>query len=255
MATPADTFPELLHDAVNGGAEITLEELFKHVTFASAGLLDRLQELRGFLDQYRLRLKPDIISGDFGDMRLLVYGATQVSFAERLVHLRQSDELVDVEFKSTAFVALRDLREGRPPRECLTEGVLHSLLKAICAFLNKDGGEIYVGVESGGDLCGIQPDLLAMPPADQSFDKWSNKLTDAVLSRFHEGPLVMRHIEMELEGIGGFDVVRIKILPRKALSFLRKTGSQYCCYVRQNVRVVEIPIEQLPELLERRRGA
>lgn len=253
MATPASTFPDLLHDAVNGGAEITLQDLFGHISFESDGLLDKLQELQQFLQQYRLRLKPDITQGDFSDPRLLLYGPQKVAFGERLGHLRQTDELVDVEFKSTAFVALRELRGGVAPEQCLSEGVLHTLLKAICGFLNKDGGEIYVGVESGGALCGIQPDLSAMPVAERNFDKWSNKLTDVVLSRFHDGALVMRHLEMHVESIDGLDIVRISVLPRTALSFLRKVGGAYSCFVRQNVRVVEVPIEHLPDLIERRR--
>lgn len=253
MAIPTNSFNAMLHAAIAGGVETTLKDLKESLIFDSNSYLDQIQELAAFLVQNHCYLRPDLTVGSDGDVRLLRYGGGG-SFEDRLRALCADNEQVDVEFKSTAFIALRALREERVPTANEVEGVIDSLMKAICGFLNKDGGEVYVGVEASGALCGISFDLDAMLEKDRNFDGWSNRLTDQILSRFHEGEAVMRHVEMAREVIDGVEVVRISVAARARLSFFKKPGGAYRCAVRQNVRTVEVPIEEIPDLLTRRAG-
>lgn len=253
MATAGQEFLELLHTAVSGGRETTIREMCGFVRFESDNYLDQLQELDLLLKQYRLALRPPMNLGSDEDVRLLVYGNEKVGFEDRLKNLLGQGELVDVEYKSTAYVAVREVRDGGlSPRDAVSEGVLHSLLKTICGFLNKDGGEIYVGVEPTGAICGIAMDCETFPNGRQDFDEWSNRLMDQVRSRFHESRLVENYIDLDVDNVGGCPVVRITVRPRERVSFLKKDNS-YRCYVRQNVRVEEVRTEELPDFLEARR--
>jgi predicted HTH transcriptional regulator len=163
-------------------------------------------------------------------------------------------EQVDVEFKSTAFVALRQVREtGANPRDCQSEGVLHSLLKTICGFLNKSGGEVFIGVEPSGLFCGLEVDYEVMSQGSRDFDGWSNRLQDFIRTRFHEGALVMNYIEFQRGEVDGVAVCRINIRARDRISFVKDGNGLFHCYVRENVRTEEKKIQDIPDFIEARR--
>lgn len=254
MARPSPQLIELLHRAIDGaGVEVSLSELMGLAEYDSANVLDRLQELERLLIDLRLDARPPISVGGDDDVRVLVYGNATQSFGQRLTSLIGLGEQVAVEFKSTAFVAVRQVREqGLSARDCESEGVLGAVLKTVCGFLNKSGGELYIGVEPSGVICGLDLDYELLPATSRDFDGWANRLQDKLRSRFYEASRVMAYIDFDHELVGGVPVCRVRVRPRSRLSFVKDAGGIYRCYVRQNVRTEEVKIEELPDFLEAR---
>ncbi len=256
MARAKDELLAHLHAAIEGGVEVSLGQLFNCAEFESPNQLDRLQELDALLKTLRLQLRPPISVGEMAEQRLLVYAGAATAFGERLRGLVRLGEQVDVEFKSTAFVATHQVREeGVAPENAESEGVLFSLLRTICGFLNKNGGELYIGVEPTRSFCGIEADFPVLPRGGRDFDGWSNRLLDKIRSRFHDANRVLAYIDFGLEEIDGASVCRILVRRRERLSFVKDSRGLFRCFVRQNVRTEEIKIEELPDFIEaRQRG-
>lgn len=254
MARPTAGLLAILHRAIeSGGVEITLSELTALVEYDSDNVLDKLVELNELLTDLRLDSRPPISGGGDDDVRVLVYGAASQSFGQRLTSFLGLGEQVAVEFKSTAFVAIRQVREqGLSARDCESDGVLTSTLKTICGFLNKAGGELYVGVEPTGVICGLELDYELLPATSRDFDGWANRLQDKIRARFHEPTRVMNYIDFDHELVRGLPVCRVRVRPRTRLSFVKDSAGAFRCYVRQNVRTEEIRIEELPDFIESR---
>ena len=63
------------------------------------------------------------------------------------------------------------------------------------------------------------------------------------------------YIECSILELDEHPVARIKIAPRKQLSFLKQKGSEnYCLYKRQGNQSAIVTIEQVEEFIDLRRG-
>lgn len=255
MAAAHPAFTELTYRAFSGSCEVTVSQLMGTVAFESTDYLDRLPELGRFLDASGLELRPPIHQGESDDVRLLVYANRQRGFAENLKQSICFGEQSKIEYKSTLFVSVRRVREGgEDAANCLDEGVIHSSLKTICGYLNKDGGELYVGVEPSGNICGIELDYAVLSRKQRDFDGWVNRVLDLIGARFHESHLVKNYLDIDMEPVDGCPVVRIVVRPREKVSFVKDVEGAYHCYVRTSARIQEIYIQDLPEFMASRKG-
>src|SRR5206468_3987866 len=91
-----------------------------------------------------------------------------------------------LEFKSTAFCDMQGLRMT-PPQLTRSDGVVHSALKTICAFLNSDGGTLIVGVTDTPAVCGFDSDLKLLNCGQ---DGWETELRNLIQGRFINGRLI-----------------------------------------------------------------
>lgn len=76
----------------------------------------------------------------------------------------------------------------------------------ICAFLNKNGGRIYIGVDDNGNVKGIKSDLNYL----ETHDHYLRDIQDTSVKYF---PREHRNISVKLQGLKGENVVCIEVTP------------------------------------------
>ena len=108
--------------------------------------------------------------GVYGAVAAYVQRPLRASIPE-LLTVGESDRL---EFKSTARV---NLRTGAKD-----ERMEQVIAKAVCGFLNADGGTLLIGVDDSGTVLGLDPDFgtLKAPDADR-FELWLRDLLSTTL--------------------------------------------------------------------------
>ncbi len=106
----------------------------------------------------------------YGAVAAYVQRPVRASVPE-LLALGESDRL---EFKSTARV---NLRTGAKD-----ERMEQVIAKAVCGFLNTDGGTLLIGVDDSGSVLGLEPDFatLKSPDADR-FELWLRDLLSTTM--------------------------------------------------------------------------
>ncbi len=249
MASAKHEFTLLTFDVFNGACEISIAQLMDFILFEEVDYLDKLVELSEFLEASNLELRPNIQTGEAEDIRVLVHTKRQKSFAEKLKNQLEIGETTDIEYKSTFFVALQMIRDGFPPDQCYRENVEFSAMKAIAGFLNKAGGELYIGVESNRNICGIELDFHFLSKDKRDFDGWVNRVLESITTKFFESSEVKNYIDIDMDIVDNFIVVRIVVKPRKKISFLKLDKNSYQCFVRDAARIREVPIQEIPDFL------
>ncbi|MGD0037067.1 MAG: ATP-binding protein [Bacteroidota bacterium] len=169
-----------------------------------------------------------------------------------------SNEDVTLEFKETLeYVDKESLQAIGVPADKLNDvlsqkqrDVLHSSLKTICAFLNTNGGTLFIGVTDKKPrvVKGIERDLKLC--GKQNEDGLELKLRDYLRTRFHSSPLGKTDIRFET--FEGKEVCVIDVQPASKKEPVDLEGK---FYVRDGGRTLELSGQLLADWLkERLRG-
>ena len=95
-----------------------------------------------------------------------------------------------------------------------------SLPKEIVAFLNTDGGTIYIGVNDDGSICGVT-----------KLDEYLKKIADMIESQIL--PDSSQFVELGTKYIENNHIIEIKVKKGDSLYYIKKYGrSSQGCYVR-----------------------
>lgn len=94
------------------------------------------------------------------------------------------------------------------------------LLKEIVAFMNAEGGTIYVGVSDDGTLLGIERDMRLLGKR-AGWDKWSQALTNAVKTL---GAAAARNVSSGPVKIDGKTIARIEVRRGTSPAYLDPAG-------------------------------
>ena len=95
-----------------------------------------------------------------------------------------------------------------------------SISKEIVAFLNTDGGTVYVGVNDDGSVCGVS-----------NLDESLRKIADILESQILPDP--RSFVELGTKYIDQKHVIEIKIQKGESLYYIRKYGrSSQGCFIR-----------------------
>lgn len=134
----------------------------------------------------------------YADITPLVEVQEESSVAKRkdncLRHLEtiQNGENRRVEFKSTLRF---DLRKGTPEKH-----IEHSIGKTIAAFLNSDGGELFIGVDDEGNILGLDADFNSFKGSNKK-DEFQKHFDNLIQNYFGNQFTRMLNLEFcELEG-------------------------------------------------------
>lgn len=95
-----------------------------------------------------------------------------------------------------------------------------ALLKEIVAFMNTEGGTIYVGVSDDGQMLGIERDLRLLGKR-AGWDKWSLALTNAVKTL---EPAAARNVSCRPVKIDGKTIARIEVRRGTSPAYLDPAG-------------------------------
>ena len=102
----------------------------------------------------------------------------------------------------------------------LKQKLTDSIPKEIVAFLNTDGGTIYIGVNDDGSVCGIEK-------LDESLKKIADIIENQIL------PESSSFVELGTKYIENKHIIEIKVRKGKSLYYIKKYGiSSQGCYVR-----------------------
>lgn len=239
-------------------AEVTIVELFVSLEMLeSEPTLSKVMGLNNQLNALGLKLIPSIDQGDLNSVRRVVFvddGLITPEIARSELAQPESDSL---ELKSSLLFDHNKAKAmpGLDPMACKSEEVLVSSLKSVAGFLNSLGGLLIIGVDDSRSLIGIQYDYpcITSKLEKQNQDSWELSFRDFVVSRFKDGGMVNDYIECKIIEIDTIPVARIKVSPRRKLSFLKLKDGSYTLFRRQGNRTFQVKIEDVEEFIELRR--
>lgn len=147
------------------------------------------------------------------DFLTLCKTRNKLSVIEEIIQRGEDDH---TEFKST----LRwDIRQDKK-----NPAIEHASLKTICAFLNSEGGDLFIGVRDDGSIEGVETDQF---PNDDRFllHLWS-------LIKSSMGEEVVEWVKTTLQKFGDKTVCRVHSDKSKKPIFLRQKGFDEAFYIR-----------------------
>lgn len=248
---------DLLSSAVRRRAERTLQDLFEALELpAELDTLDKLFQVKNFCVQFDLELVPSIERGDLYSVRCLRFRDGNTPGRDQVQSEIEARESSGLELKSSLLFDYQKAKHvpNSAPSDLKSEGVLHSAMKTIAAFLNSGGGILYVGVADSGAPMGIETDFVFLKEDKRNADSWELMLRDFVRDRFYEGGSVNDYIRVAFISLDNKLLARIDVASRNRTSFLKNKSTNACCvYRRQGNRTTEVPIEQLEEFIANRR--
>lgn len=102
----------------------------------------------------------------------------------------------------------------------LKEQVSNTLPKELVAFLNTEGGSVYIGIKKNGEVIGVRDVDLAMREI-------SDVITDQI------SPRCVEYVHQSRISLEGKDLIKIEVEKGDKLYYIRKYGlSENGCYVR-----------------------
>jgi hypothetical protein len=144
-----------------------------------------------------------------------------------------------VEFKSSLRYCYR---EEKPMKY-----IEHAILKTITAFLNSEGGTLFVGVDDNGEILGLEKDF-------RTFGKENS--SDAFLLKFdqlintHIGPEAQANISQKIVEIEDKDIFVVSVTASPKPTFLIKDGKKEF-FVRGSASSQPYDMEQAYEYISR----
>lgn len=121
-------------------------------------------------------------------------------------------ETARVEFKASL---LWSYRRGEKDEE-----VTSAAMRAVAAFLNKDGGTVYVGVGDDGEILGLGADYACMSKR-KDWDGWSQSFVNA-LNKI--GKDFAEYVSHERISVDGQEVARIAVKKSGAPAYMDPSG-------------------------------
>jgi hypothetical protein len=251
---------DLLSKVSRGYAEVTLVELFDILdlpktesSLAKVILADKKTA------ELSLQIIPSVSQGELDSTRRIKFADSGPITAETCRHELANRENSLLELKSSLFFDHKKAsRDGGLPQSAFkSEEVVHSSLKTIAAFLTTAGGTLYIGVDDAGTILGIQFDFQCMTDnlQKQNADGWELTLRGLIAGRFKDGAMVNSYVECTILELNQLPIARIKVAPRRQLSFVKQKGSEsYLLYRRQGNQTTVVGIDEVEEFLDFRRS-
>lgn len=221
----------VLARAYSGGTEITIESLASMLGSSEGAGLEAVQDVTEFVGKMDLQLAPGLDEGDLGTPRILRTAGSSQDGAERALRLISEGETQVVEFKSSVFVSMRQWDSKQELVEMPT--LAGEVLKTICAFLNTDGGDLFIGVDDDGTASGgIELDLRLKK---WTLDKWQLHLFGLISGRFYEGKQVLPYVRLSFFTLDGKLALHVEVAARSSRSFVQR-DKQFEYFIRNGAR-------------------
>lgn len=145
---------------------------------------------------------------------------------ERMIATGENEK---VEFKSTLRWNLAADKADK--------AIENSALKTIVAFLNTEGGTLFIGVKDDGKILGIEKDQFLNE--DKFLLHFASLLNDRI------GKHYIEHIEWGLREVKGKKILRVTCKPAPSPAFLKNNGEEF--YVRNGPSSVQLSTSEVLE--------
>jgi hypothetical protein len=123
--------------------------------------------------------------------------------AEKIIEEQiKSGESTNIEFKSTLRV---NMFTNKPDKS-----MEHSCMKTIAAFLNSNGGTLFIGIDDKKAILGLQNDLNSFNVNKDQFDEFQKHLDNLIESYFNNGIFSLLDISYPLIQEKMICVIKVK---------------------------------------------
>ncbi|MEX2243521.1 MAG: ATP-binding protein [Fimbriimonadaceae bacterium] len=206
------------------GIPVDRAKLKRRIASENLRGLDR-DELAVQVAQFRLALS--LVSSDAGpselpDLRKVVRRGGALEGAKT----KLPKEGPEVEYKASF--------EWDPRRGAASPEMRHGTLRTIAAFLNSDGGDLYIGVDDKGVPVGMDP--------GQSEDEFESRLREFMKNALD--PLPLGGVALRFEEMQGQVVCVVAVSPQPGVTYLvwkdRHGQGQESVFVRDGNRTIEL---------------
>ncbi|WP_108667130.1 helix-turn-helix domain-containing protein [Euzebya rosea] len=142
-------------------------------------------------------------------------------------------------------------------KDLRNEALLDECLKTVCAFLNTDGGLLWVGVNDKTGKCrGLLDDLGIL---GYKGDDWQDRLhlwiRSQVRDRFYDGNAVNSFVDVRFPVVDGHHAIRLHVSKRvRKLSAFRDRKNVWRSYCRQGASSPELTMTTVEEFVLQRSG-
>lgn len=182
-----------------------------------------IKVLNSAIEQYRLNKRNDLIPTEINKFPECLTGISpEEKYTERneLKDILAKGENNFVEFKSS----LRWDYKANQTNKTLE----YVVTKTISAFLNSDGGKLFIGVSDDGKILGIEKDKTTLGKK-QGNDEFQQKLVSIINQ--YLGKEFHQFILIKIEKIDGLDVCIVEISKSNVPAFI-KNGNKEEFYIR-----------------------
>jgi len=162
----------------------------------------------------------------------------QVNVNDKIKQLLAIGESKTVEFKSTLRYCLR---ENKPQKY-----VEHSAIKNLAAFLNSEGGTLFIGVDDDGNILGLENTDFASFKGDNKKDEFI-KHFDNLVQNYFGNDMVHKFI-VEFEVIDGKTIALIHIKNKASAPVIitnPEKNNQQEFYVRRNASAIALTMYEM----------
>ena len=162
----------------------------------------------------------------------------QVNTNDKIKQLLASGESKTVEFKSTLRYCLR---ENKPQKY-----VEHSAIKNLAAFLNSEGGTLFIGVDDDGNILGLENTDFASFKGDNKKDEFIKHFDNLIQNYF--GNNMVHKFNVEFEVIEGKTIALIHIKDKATAPVIitnPEKNNQEEFYVRRNASAIGLTMYEM----------
>lgn len=162
----------------------------------------------------------------------------QVNANDKIKQLLASGESKTVEFKSTLRYCLR---ENKPQKY-----VEHSAIKNLAAFLNSEGGTLFIGVDDDGNILGLENTDFASFKGDNKKDEFVKHFDNLIQNYF--GNDMVHKFKVEFEVIDGKTIALIHIKDKATAPVIitnPEKNNQEEFYVRRNASAIALTMYEM----------
>lgn len=162
----------------------------------------------------------------------------QVNTNDKIKQLLANGESKTVEFKSTLRYGLR--------QKAPDKGVEHSAIKNLAAFLNSEGGTLFIGVDDDGNILGLEKTDFASFKGDNKKDEFVKHFDNLVQNYF--GNNMVHKFKVEFETIDNKTIALIHIKDKAAAPVIitnPEKNNQEEFYVRRNASAVALTMYEM----------
>lgn len=189
------------------------------------------------LDHFEVQLDPSFQSSD----DLSVVRTLKKKRSSPVLNLRIRDMLdsggenYSVELKSSISIDTKrkQFDPGKNINTYINDKLALKLAQEICAFLNREGGIIYLGIANDLSILGCEDDFAAHPGDGTPEDK-ADLIIRTIVEKYCVKPnVICSHLQVQCTEFEGKYVVLIEIEPMSQLAFMKKdSGASSEFYMR-----------------------
>lgn len=268
--TPHFYLPTEISTRDRDGINKTFSGLMKIIFPDGDATTEEIEELLAFAIEGRKRVKDQIVRidttfdfvkfgyADFSGNSKPVYTTEELQFPQH--YFRRSG--ADRQVLETEFAEDQDNREKIDDLELIQKGenqyvefkaalrwnnftkqpdkqIELSSLKTLVAFMNSDGGTLYVGVSDSGELLGVEQDHF--PNEDKFLLHFGGLFNDKIGRQFS------KYIKFEIIDVNGARILRVLCERSAEPVFLRDSERKELFYIRSGPSSVELSMREFME--------